>query len=249
MFRRLISSLRHPVRTIAEARDRLSSSLLSRKVNCLGPGAGIYRRGLRPKVLIARHPDAEINLHGKLLVESWHAGTEPIFISCGPKARLNIRGDFQIGNGVRIVLAPGAELDIGGRRDESVSGITESSLILVRRRVCIGVDFVCAWRVFITDCDWHEIVGEINQLDTVIGDHVWIASGASVLKGTRIGSGSILACGAVAHRIEIPPNSLAGGVPCRILGSGRQWRRDLPSVGAVCSPCDELQAARPAHAL
>jgi len=205
------------------------SFLLTRKVNQLSADAGIFVEGGPLRVRIEKGQDARINLRGKLIIRPWLEGRDPVLISCAPGSTLTIDGDFEIGGGTRLVLSPGAELHIGGRREESASGITERSTIMVNRKVSIGVDFLCACNVFITDCDWHEIVGQEHQLDTIIGDHVWIASGASVLKGSRMGDGSILACGSVAHKITIPSHALAGGVPCRVLAARRTWRRDMPA--------------------
>ncbi len=50
----------------------------------------------------------------------------------------------------------------------------------------------------------------------VIGDKVWIGSGATVLGGVTIGEGSIIGAGSVVTR-DIPPHSLALGVPCRVV--------------------------------
>ena len=49
-----------------------------------------------------------------------------------------------------------------------------------------------------------------------IGDNVWIGSHAILLPGCRIGSGSVVAAGAVVLG-EIPPMSVCGGVPARLL--------------------------------
>lgn len=119
------------------------------------------------------------------------------------------------------------ELYIGGRRDESASGMTERSRIMVRKHVHIGVDLICAWGVFITDCDWHEIIGHTNTQETVIGDHVWIAPNCSILKGSHIGNDCIIATGSVTHRTSFPDGTLIGGVPARVLATGRQWTRDM----------------------
>ncbi|MCC7495768.1 MAG: acyltransferase [Fimbriimonadaceae bacterium] len=48
----------------------------------------------------------------------------------------------------------------------------------------------------------------------VIGDRVWIATGAIVLGGVTIGDGSIVAAGAVVTR-DVPPGHLARGIPAR----------------------------------
>jgi acetyltransferase-like isoleucine patch superfamily enzyme len=50
----------------------------------------------------------------------------------------------------------------------------------------------------------------------VIEDDVWVACGVRVLDGVRIGTGSILAAGAVVNR-SVPPFSIVGGVPARVL--------------------------------
>lgn len=227
-IRRALKAITHPLRAASYVYGKVYSRFLSSQVAVMVPGAGIYTNGVRPRVHIHKAPGAEIRLFGRLTIEPWLAGYSPIHISCGAKSRLTIHGDFVIGGGVRISLSEGAELDIGGRRSESRAGITERSIILVHKKVTIGDDFICAWNVFITDCDWHHIEGQRCQADTSIGDHVWIAQNSSVLKGSQIGSGSIIAAGAIAHKVMIPANSLAGGIPCRVLAAGRKWSRDMP---------------------
>jgi galactoside O-acetyltransferase len=50
----------------------------------------------------------------------------------------------------------------------------------------------------------------------VIEDRVWIGSNAVVLPGVRIGYGSVIGAGSVVTR-DIPPMSVAVGVPCRVV--------------------------------
>lgn len=49
-----------------------------------------------------------------------------------------------------------------------------------------------------------------------IGDDVWIGGGATVLPGVEIGQGCVVAAGAVVTR-DVPPYSLVGGNPARII--------------------------------
>ncbi len=49
-----------------------------------------------------------------------------------------------------------------------------------------------------------------------ICDKVWIGSGATVCGGVTIGEGSVIGAGSVVTR-DVPPNSLAVGVPCRVV--------------------------------
>lgn len=60
----------------------------------------------------------------------------------------------------------------------------------------------------------------------VIGDNVLIGMRATLLNGAKVGSGSIVAAGAlVTENTEIPPNSLAVGVPARVLRQTNEENR------------------------
>lgn len=52
--------------------------------------------------------------------------------------------------------------------------------------------------------------------EVIIGDDVWIGSGASILMNTKIGEGGIIATNAVARK-EYPPFSISGGVPAKVI--------------------------------
>ncbi|RAX43840.1 hypothetical protein DQ354_18685 [Arthrobacter sp. AQ5-06] len=50
----------------------------------------------------------------------------------------------------------------------------------------------------------------------VIGDGTWIGASVTVLGGVTIGKGCVIAAGAVVVH-DIPDNSLAGGVPAKVI--------------------------------
>lgn len=50
----------------------------------------------------------------------------------------------------------------------------------------------------------------------IIEDNVWIGAGCRILDGVTIGSGSIVAAGAVVNN-NVPENSIVGGVPAKII--------------------------------
>ena len=49
-----------------------------------------------------------------------------------------------------------------------------------------------------------------------IGNGVWIATNATICGGVTIGDGAVIAAGSVVTR-DIPPNCIAGGVPCKVI--------------------------------
>jgi len=78
--------------------------------------------------------------------------------------------------------------------------------------------------------DSHSVIDlSSNQIsnyaeDVNIGDHVWIAARAQILKGVSVGSGSIIGAGAVVTK-SIPENSLAVGVPATVKKYNVSWIR------------------------
>lgn len=57
---------------------------------------------------------------------------------------------------------------------------------------------------------------ELRPAPIVIGKRVWIGANATVTPGVTIGDGAIVAAGAVVTK-DVPPNTIVGGVPARIL--------------------------------
>jgi len=179
------------------------------------------------KFKIVKGRGAKFILRGDLLINRHLGGSTITHIKLDPNSTLQIDGDFMLGHGNRIYLYKNSILQIGGRRNESVSGITADSLIMVYSNVKIGIDFICAWGVFISDSDWHIINGKPHNKDVSIGDHVWIANSSSILKGSIINDNCIVASHSKLGNSEYPSSSLIGGMPGTVLKSNVSWNRDI----------------------
>ena len=177
-------------------------------------------------IKINKAEGAEFINNGNFRITPHFGGTAPVRIFMGKNSKLRIDGDFIIGQGVRIYVRKNASLFIGGRRNESDSGITSDTFIMVYNKITIGYDFVCAWNVYLSDSDWHQIHGQNHHADVEIGDHVWIGNSTSILKGAKIGNGSIVASHSKVTNKSFPPRSLIAGTPAKAIKEDITWNRD-----------------------
>lgn len=220
----LKKALQNPLLAIKVLLWNLQSLLYIRYIDN-GRGKIIIRDN-SVKLKIRKGRNAKFNLYGNLIVESFK-GYGPVIISINDGGRLDILGDFVLGDGVKISIANDALLSFGGKRNESASGITGNTLIMVSKKIEIGCDFICAWDVFISDSDWHSIEGQHHQNDVKIGDHVWIANNNNILKGSIIGDGCIISSFSKVGNREFPKNVLIGGIPAKVLKEHMCWKRDI----------------------
>ena len=100
------------------------------------------------------------------------------------------------------------------------------------KTMSIGAGSLIAGSTDILVSDMHSIIDictdeRINNAEDVrIDDRVWIGQNCLVLKGSIIGSDSIIGGGSVVTGM-IPSNSLAVGTPARVVRSNVRWQREL----------------------
>lgn len=74
----------------------------------------------------------------------------------------------------------------------------------------------------------------------VIGNDVWLGANVVVTGGVTIGDGCVIGAGSVVTR-DIPPFSLAAGVPCRMIRqiTEKDSMRFRPELLGGCAPMGE----------
>lgn len=117
------------------------------------------------------------------------------------------------------------------------TGIGDNNVIVARERITLGSHVMLGANVCIYDHDhvFREpgIMRDLgyNTSPVVIEDNVWLGAGVIVLRGVRIGQGSVVAAGTIVNR-DIPANSLVYNqrntvVKTRIIEDGAQGKTDL----------------------
>jgi len=154
---------------------------------------------------------------------------------------LLVKGPFRVRNAGRIEIGKSCILDstkehpicldVGNHAVLKIGDgtyLNEGVHIICNIAVTIGERCLIASDVVILDDDghpvdwrerhnhWPELPEDRLGAPIVIEDNVWIGTRAIILKGVRVGTGSVIAAGAVVTH-NIPPHFLACGAPARLI--------------------------------
>jgi serine acetyltransferase len=110
----------------------------------------------------------------------------------------------------RITVFPGARVRLGAR------ALVNGAMLHSKCEISIGEDALIGFGVRLIDSDLHDIDSESPERSAPIqiGDRVWIAADALVLRGVRIGSDVVVGAGSIVTQ-DLPPRVLAVGAPAR----------------------------------
>ena len=132
--------------------------------------------------------------------------------------QVRVEGTFVLGTDFRVWVDDGAVLTLG-----TGGGANYGLQLFCSNAITIGRDCFIGFGVSMRDSDDHWITGGSGPGPIVIGDHVWIASGACVMPGVTIGDGAVVAAGAVVTK-DVPPRTLVGGVPAKVIRRDVDWK-------------------------
>ena len=183
----------------------------------------------------------KLDLHGKVVIENPKIKMGMISIGIGGSSDLryfNPRNSyFGIENAGVLIFKGKAHFAV------------HSSLLVTGATMVIGSGFSCnngtkiscacgieiadncliGTNVLIMDSDGHRIFenGALhpNKLKISIGNHVWLTSGVSVLKGTAIADEVVVAFGSTVTKNLTESNTICAGTPAKIIKRGITWER------------------------
>lgn len=135
---------------------------------------------------------------------------------------LHVRGGAAVGAGAGWTISAGAHVEIGNQ-----TYFSPRTMLLSSTAITIGAGCAIAWDVQIMDDDWHDLIIDglprPRPVPVVIGDDVWIASRVTILKGSVIPDGCVVAAGSVVTGRFDEPGCLLAGSPARVARKGVKW--------------------------
>ena len=170
---------------------------------------------------------------GARVLNPWHLSLgrnvkleEGAEVQCLSLRGVHLGDGVTIGRGASIRpssyygMDPGEGLEVG-----SGTAIGAYAWIGASGHVRIGKDVICGPRMVLIPENHNfedtrtSIKSQgVTRAGIEIGDGCWIGCNVTILAGVRVGSGSIVAAGAVV-REDVPPDSIVGGVPARLIRS------------------------------
>lgn len=133
---------------------------------------------------------------------------------------------------------PHCHIEVRGSGSEIIikKGFTSEQVSLKAcegRKIVIGEDCMFSAGIYISTTDFHSIIdantgARLNPAkDVIIGNHVWLAHGVSVLKGSIIPDNVVVGkSSTIAGKLD-ESNSVYVGTPAKMVKSGVNWKREL----------------------
>lgn len=125
------------------------------------------------------------------------------------------------GNGNKIIIGKGTSIQ------SAHINAQESSAHII-----LGENCMLSEKIIIRTSDSHSIYDNTSKerinpaLSVTIGNHVWIAARACILKGVTIGSDSIIGVGSIVTH-DVPSNVIVAGIPAKVKKTNVNWDRKL----------------------
>lgn len=103
-------------------------------------------------------------------------------------------------------------------------------------RIIVGKDCMFSADIALRTGDSHSVLEAETNLrinpskDIIIGDHVWVGNGVTILKGTEIGEDCVVSTKAILTGKKYPPRSVIAGNPGTVKKTGVSWdrKREVP---------------------
>ena len=151
------------------------------------------------------------------------------YISVSSKGKLEFTGTADLKEGITILITNSGKITFGDQFSCNRNCCFSSD-----SKIEFGNDVLLGWNVNIRTSDGHPVckVDDERQILNLarpvrIGNHVWIAANADILKGVDIQDNCIIGYRSCVTKSILEKNVVIAGYPARIVKRDIQWRREL----------------------
>jgi acetyltransferase-like isoleucine patch superfamily enzyme len=166
---------------------------------------------------------SNISTNGLLKIGMGYIG----FMHKYDRTYLNVNGslifedDYSIGKGCRFDIGNSAVAKFGR------GYVNSKTNFIIMHGITIGDGCVISWGCEFLDEDFHVINYSERKKKTSsieLGRHVWIGSNTTVLKGSKIPDGCVVASGSVVSSVFEETNCLIAGNPAKVVKENIEWK-------------------------
>jgi len=180
--------------------------------------------------IISISKDSKLILDGNLLLNCNKIGNSKAeaYLVLNGNAQMHVKGNMRIRFGSTIQVNHGGHLEVG------LFSCNADVNIQCNNQITIGDDCMVGRRAVIYDSSYHPTGTtvdnmKVSQKPVVIGNHVWLGTGAVIMQGSHIGDGSIIGTNACISG-KIPAGSFVAATYNEPAISGILWARDTSSL-------------------
>lgn len=151
---------------------------------------------------------------------------------CGSNSKLDLQGSVLIDELLSIFMCNGTSVCVGEKTSFFKTFI---QCIHEGTSVQIGKDCMFSFDIYLYNSDGHPIVNKDNKIvnkpgDIIIGNHVWVGWGASLLKGVCVNNNSIIGRSSVVSKSFSEENLIIAGNPAvKVKTLDGTWLRENES--------------------
>ena len=168
---------------------------------------------------IYMNKNSKMNLNGQLIIgaNAHSKDRKSSVFRFDENSKLTLLGNFKFMYDADVVLFKGAELELGND-----SFINSNCKIRCHNKISIGNGCAISHDFTVMDSDVHKLNGTISNGAVSIGNHVWIGTRVTILKGVSIGDGAVVSACSLVTR-DVPAGALVGGIPARVIKEKVSW--------------------------
>jgi len=173
---------------------------------------------LGKKTVVSAFGSIEIDKGAKVILSDSVVLSPGYRIKAEGNSEISIGAGVFIGSCVKLSTTPGAKISI-----EAGAFLNHDISIVSQNSVTVGSDTLFGPYCYVSDHNHRTPKGvsiKESGFDTcpiLVGDGAWLGVGATLLKGSSVGNGAVIAARAVVTK-PVPDNEIWGGIPAKKLG-------------------------------